>query len=286
MARFDPTRPDFAPYGLTSTWWTPTLTGKPDRHNEIELNLMQGSAIVYLLAGRRVTLQPGRLHAFWAAVPHQIIDMGDGSDYITATMPLAWFLRCGLPASFVQALLRGHLLCEDAPATDLDRMQFERWMRDLDADLEDRQRIVLLEMEARLRRMALGLSRVVDDPRRRGRRPPRGAAGGWDRVEGMVAHIARHYTGPLTVAAVARAVDLHPHYAMTLFRDTIGATIIDYVVQQRVAHAQRLLVTGDDRILEVALASGFNSLSRFNEAFKRACGCTPRDYRRQMVGMG
>ncbi len=85
---------------------------------------------------------------------------------------------------------------------------------------------------------------------------------------------------------MARAAGLHPHYAMTLFRDTIGTTIIDYVVQQRLAHAQRLLVTTDDRILDVALASGFHSLSRFNDAFRRACHCTPRDYRRRMVGMG
>jgi AraC-like DNA-binding protein len=32
--------------------------------------------------------------------------------------------------------------------------------------------------------------------------------------------------------------------------------------------------------LDVALAAGFQSLSRFNEAFKAACGCSPRAYRK------
>ena len=36
----------------------------------------------------------------------------------------------------------------------------------------------------------------------------------------------------------------------------------------------------DDAMLNVALAAGFQSLSRFNEAFKAACGCSPRDYRK------
>jgi hypothetical protein len=45
-------------------------------------------------------------------------------------------------------------------------------------------------------------------------------------------------------------------------------------------HAQRLLVTTDDAILNLALDSGFQSLRLFNEAFKAACGCSPRDYRK------
>ena len=34
-------------------------------------------------------------------------------------------------------------------------------------------------------------------------------------------------------------------------------------------------------MISVALSSGFNSISRFNEAFRRACGCTPRQYRKE-----
>jgi AraC family transcriptional regulator, melibiose operon regulatory protein len=47
------------------------------------------------------------------------------------------------------------------------------------------------------------------------------------------------------------------------------------------SHAQRLLVTTEELILNVALSSGFGSLSRFNEAFQGAFGCTPRDYRKR-----
>jgi AraC-like DNA-binding protein len=40
------------------------------------------------------------------------------------------------------------------------------------------------------------------------------------------------------------------------------------------------LATSDESIADVAFNSGFNSISRFNDAFRRACGCSPRDYRR------
>jgi AraC-like DNA-binding protein len=53
-----------------------------------------------------------------------------------------------------------------------------------------------------------------------------------------------------------------------------------FITQHGISHAQRLLVTTGDAILDVALAAGFQSLSGFNEAFKAACGCSPRDYRK------
>jgi len=56
--------------------------------------------------------------------------------------------------------------------------------------------------------------------------------------------------------------------------------LLKYVTQHRLSHAQRLLVTTDDLVVNIALKSGFGSLSRFNEAFRQAFGCTPREYRR------
>jgi AraC-like DNA-binding protein len=68
---------------------------------------------------------------------------------------------------------------------------------------------------------------------------------------------------------------------MSLFKKAFGTTLIDYLTHHRISHAQRLLATTDAKIVEIAFSSGFNSISRFNEAFRRACNCTPREYRRQ-----
>ena len=99
------------------------------------------------------------------------------------------------------------------------------------------------------------------------------------RAEEMAYFIARNYTEPLTAEAVARHVGLHPNYAMTLFQQTFGTTLLKYVTRHRLSHAQRLLVTTTDSVLTIAYGSGFGSLSRFNEAFRGAFGCTPREYR-------
>ena len=100
------------------------------------------------------------------------------------------------------------------------------------------------------------------------------------RAEQMACYIARHYAKPLTAETIGRHVGLHPNYAMGVFQRAFGTTLLKYVNQHRLSHAQRLLVTTDDLVLDIALKSGFGSLSRFNEAFRQSFGCTPREYRR------
>jgi AraC-like DNA-binding protein len=280
MARFDDTRRDFEPYGFTCVRWTPTRMRRPDRHNEVELNLLQTGSLTYVLGGRKVIVPAGRLTVFWAAVPHQIVDAQGAADYFVATIPLAWFLQCGFPEHLVQPVLHGQMLFDTGlDAGDVPR--FKLWLKDLKADPVERQRPVFLEMEARLLRLGLALGRkrggavgITDRPKR-ALRDAR-----LSKVEQMAAFVAIHYTEAVSIADVADHVGLHPNHAMTLFKRAFGTTLLGYLTQHRISHAQRLLATTEEKILATALDSGFNSLSRFNAAFKEACGCSPREYRR------
>lgn len=276
MPQFNPSRPDFAPYGLTCQWWTPTRMPRPDRHNEIEINLLAKGSLTYLLGGRKETVEAGRLTAFWAAIPHQII-ASDSGRYLVGTVPLAMFLAWRLPDRLTHALLHGQVVFEassDQAADDWTMMQ--RWRDDLDRQprAQERERAATLEMQARLYRLGLSLP---EGPQSAGRGREAHAL---SKPEQMACFIAEHYLEPLTADAIAAHVHLHPNYAMSLFRQAFALTLTDYIAQHRVAHAQRLLVTTDDQILAIALASGFGSVSRFNDVFRRIGGCSPREYRR------
>ena len=149
-------------------------------------------------------------------------------------------------------------------------------MRDGSAE---RRHASLLEVEARLRRLAL--SAAASGPRRSRRNsPPVLDQRHSSRAERMACFIAQNYTQPLTAETIGQHVGLHPNYAMSLFQRTFGTTLMRYVTQQRLSHAQRLLLTTRESITNIAFGSGFGSLSRFNEAFRQSFGCTPREYRR------
>lgn len=281
MVSFDPNRPDFAPYGFTCVRWNPSPMRRPDRHNEVEINFLGSGWVTYLLGGRKVRVEANRLSAFWAAIPHQIIEYGEETEYFVATIPLPWFLQCRLPDALVQPLLQGQLISDaTTDRTVADAQLFAHWERDLQEPQADLKKAVLLEMEARLLRLALAITPAQKSGAAAARkRHVTLSEGGLNKVEQMACLIAQRYTERLTVDEIGRSVKLHPNYAMNLFQKTFGTTLIEYLTQHRVSHAQRLLATTDQKIVDVAFSSGFSSISRFNDAFRRACGCAPREYR-------
>jgi AraC-like DNA-binding protein len=157
---------------------------------------------------------------------------------------------------------------------------FPGWERDLADGKTAVRRAVLLELEACLLRLALALAGTDAPAGALGTAPP-GAMG---KVERMAGLIALRYTEPLMAKDIADAVGLHPNYAMNLFHKAFGDTLVSYITRHRISHAQRLLVTTDMKVVDIAIASGFGSLSRFNDAFRVACGCSPRYYRSRLPG--
>jgi AraC-like DNA-binding protein len=97
---------------------------------------------------------------------------------------------------------------------------------------------VLLEIEARLRRLAADLSE------RESSRPPAAepphSGGSLGRFEKMATLIARHFHEPLLIRDIAEAVHLTPDSAMRLFRKISGITLHECLLRHRVSNAQRL----------------------------------------------
>jgi AraC-like DNA-binding protein len=251
------------------------------RHHEIELNFVEQGLLTYLFGGATVTISAGQFVLFWAVVPHQTIYVEPATIYHCLTVPLTQFLQWRLPAALKNQVLRELVVRDgDAAHTAIDRVLFKQWQSDLRAESPERRAIVLLEVEARLRRLALTSAACAAEPA--GARALLSAAGR-EKVELMARTIAERYAEPLRIADIAATAGLHPNYAMQLFRKTFGMSLLDYLTQYRVAQAQRLLVTADATILAIAMECGFGSTSRFYAAFKRVCGTSPGAYRASLA---
>jgi AraC-like DNA-binding protein len=271
--------------GLTGYHGPAGLMPLAHRHNEVELNYVAAGAITYSFGGREATVAAGQVALFWAALPHRTVQIAEATIFTWLTVPLAVVLHWHLPPDLQRPLLDGKILLDPpTPATlrlALDRLAFPQWAADLQPESGVPARIVLLEIEARLRRLALDLAAA--SPAGPALRPPVGGEGVVQKADRMAEFISAHYTEPLRVADIAGRVGLHPNYAMTLFRARHGLSIGDYLTQHRVAHAQRLLVTTEAGVLAIALDSGFHSLSRFYVAFRRMCGQSPQAFRAALI---
>lgn len=61
----------------------------------------------------------------------------------------------------------------------------------------------------------------------------------------------------------------------------LGQNFNTMINEYRIAEAKQLLVQNDMKVIEIAHNTGFETLSRFYTLFKKICGMTPTDYRRQ-----
>ncbi len=261
--------------GLRAWWGTPRLMPRPHRHSEIELNFVCQGTIAYLHRDRLMTIPTGCLALFWGALPHQLVESNDSTFYYL-TIPLETFLAWKLPSAFTQALLFGDLLLDEQQENpSYDQFTFQRWHADLAGE---RAFIALLEMQALLWRLALAMRQNHATP------PHSYAHITNNNANRMAKFIVEHHAEPLTVEAISAAVGLHPNYAMQLFKRVFGLSLLEYVIQYRVAQAQRLLVTTDENVLTVAIQAGFSSSSNFYMAFKKYCGQSPNAYRAALRG--
>ena len=87
----------------------------------------------------------------------------------------------------------------------------------------------------------------------------------------------------LSVRAIAARHKVTPRYVQRLFEET-GSTFTEYVVEQRLVRAHRLLTDArpsDQTLTAIAFDVGFGDLSYFNRAFRRRFGASPSDLRAQ-----
>lgn len=238
-------------------------------HGDIEVNCLfppAENSLTYILAGRRPTIAGGQAGIFWGGVPHQSIGYHGSVHGIWLTLPLAWFLKCNFPNNFAARLMQGQLF-----TLPLSADRAAQWLRDFDAG-PTHHRPILLELEALLARLALAAP---------ARRPAAPRADSLSAIERITSFLALHYQQPLSVDDLATHARLHPKYLMTAFRQATGTTVKTYLLRLRIAHAQRLLATTDMRVLDIAMHSGFGSLSRFYETFDRYVKQRPLAYRRK-----
>jgi AraC family transcriptional activator FtrA len=85
---------------------------------------------------------------------------------------------------------------------------------------------------------------------------------------------------PLTVADLARQANTSTRHLTRLFNAATGQTPLQWLLTQRVRHAQELLEATDHNIDRIATATGLGTATTLRRQFKRVVGVPPDAYRR------
>jgi AraC family transcriptional regulator len=96
----------------------------------------------------------------------------------------------------------------------------------------------------------------------------------------LVEHIDDRLSGKITVEDLAAVAGLAPHALPPVFRARFGRSPLQYVIEQRLYRARRLLAETPRPIAEIAYEVGLSSQSHLTNLFRSRFGVTPAAFRR------
>ncbi|MEO5757342.1 MAG: helix-turn-helix domain-containing protein [Mesorhizobium sp.] len=257
----------------------PLVMLKPHWHAQVEVNFIVRGDVHYCMNDHEIALSAGEMCLFWGGLPHRMDRLSDDAIYTGAHLPLVHFFRLHLPADVRHRLMTGATLVTSA--TDLsDNHNFERWNRYVRSGDPAKAEHAVNELFLRLERVRFEPYRLVPESSKGA-----GAGGPFDQqssrnVGRMCDFIAENFLYDIDCVNIAVAADIHPKYAMNLFKKATGMTLNEYVSLLRLSYAQALLMHEDANVLRVAMDSGFGSLSAFNKSFRKLAGMSPSDFRK------
>ncbi len=100
-------------------------------------------------------------------------------------------------------------------------------------------------------------------------------------IHSAVEYIRTNYTSDINLNDITAHVNISKYYFIRLFREQMGVTPYEYMINYRIYRAKILLRSTNESINKISSAVGFSSPSNFIKHFKRAEGISPACYRHE-----
>jgi AraC family transcriptional regulator len=102
-----------------------------------------------------------------------------------------------------------------------------------------------------------------------------------ERVQSGIDYIEENLDKPMSLTEISAHADMSHWHFQRIFKALTNETLKSYVRSRRIANSMDTLFDKSRSILDVAVASGFESHESYTRAFQRLFGYSPSDYRDQ-----
>ena len=100
-------------------------------------------------------------------------------------------------------------------------------------------------------------------------------------VRESISFIEQHYANDISIQDIADWCRLNRTYFGKIFKETLGTTPQEFLIQYRMTKATEQLKLTENSINDISLSVGYPNQLHFSRAFKKVYGVSPRDWRIQ-----
>lgn len=96
--------------------------------------------------------------------------------------------------------------------------------------------------------------------------------------------IDANFTETITIEQLSQIANMSVSGFSHSFKKFLGIAPLQYLTRLRIGLAQKILISTDKSIADVATEVGYDNISHFNNQFKKFVGTSPQNYRKLWVG--
>lgn len=108
------------------------------------------------------------------------------------------------------------------------------------------------------------------------------AGEGYTLLLGTLDYIGQHYMEDISIDDLTRISSISESHYRRKFKEYFNTSPAEYINLVRIDHACELLARTDEKIEDIAIQTGFQTLGSFTRNFKKLVGELPKDWRKKV----
>lgn len=102
------------------------------------------------------------------------------------------------------------------------------------------------------------------------------------RLKPVLDYVEEHLSDKIQVEDVCAIANVSYYYFVKYFKKVMGMSFLEYVNYKKIKKAERILLTRDVSVAQVAESIGMPNMAHFYKVFKKYNDCSPNEFRKKM----
>lgn len=103
------------------------------------------------------------------------------------------------------------------------------------------------------------------------------------RLKPVLDYIEKNLSAKIQVEEASRIANISYYYFVKFFKKVLGMSFLEYVNYKKIKLAERILLTKDVSVSQVAEDVGMPNMAHFYKVFKKYHNCSPNEFRKKMI---